>query len=280
MGQLPHRISAPPDLGLVLQTTLDVYDLLKRFHQVLQTKISYHSFEFVHQGSNHALTLGTIAPYEALFSLNHNNESLGEIRFTKNSVFQDCERKIISEALTQLIYPLRNALSYQAIVLHSVTCSLTGLGNRCAFDQTIQREISLGQRHRTPFALLLLDIDNFKQINDCYGHLSGDAVLREMGKLIKQQKRNSDQAFRYGGEEFAIILHQSTKIGAAHVAERIRQQIEHHDFMIQGTPVHMTVSMGLSQFEYRDTFETLFARVDSALYSAKINGKNQILQID
>jgi len=280
MGQSPHRISAPPDLGLVLQTTLDVYDLLKRFHQVLQTKISYHSFEYIHQESSHALTLGTLAPYEALFSLNHNNESLGEIRFTKHSDFQERDREIISDALTQLIYPLRNAISYQAVVMHSVTCSLTGLGNRSSFDQTIEREISLAKRHRTPFALLLLDIDNFKQINDNYGHLSGDAILREMGNIINQQKRNSDQAFRYGGEEFAVILHQRTKIGAAHVAERIRAQIEHHDFMIQGKPLYITVSMGLTQFVVQDTFDTLFMRVDRALYSAKSNGKNQVLQID
>lgn len=280
MGQSPHRISAPPDLGLVLQTTLDVYDLLKRFHQVLQTKINYHSFEFTHQESNHALTLGTRAPYEVLFSLNHNNESLGEIRFTKLSDFQECDREQISEALSQLIYPLRNAISYQAVVMHSVTCSLTGLGNRCAFDQTIQREISLAKRHRTSFALLLLDIDNFKQINDSFGHLSGDAILREMGQLLMQQKRNSDQAFRYGGEEFAIILHQSTKVGAAQVAERIRAHIEHYDFMIKGKPMHITVSMGLTHVSAQDTFETLFERVDRALYLAKSKGKNQILQIN
>ncbi len=278
MGQSPHMISAPPDLGLVLQTTLDVYDLLKHFHQVLQTKVTFNSFQFTHLESSHRLLLGTLAPYEALFSLTHNGESLGEICFTKLSDFQESDRKLITDALTQLIYPLRNAISYQAVVMHSVTCSLTRLGNRSLFDQTIQREIHLAKRHHSTFALLLLDIDNFKRINDEYGHLAGDAILREMGNVLQQQKRNSDHAFRYGGEEFAIILNQSSKMGAAQVAERIRAQIEHHEFMFQSTQFHITVSMGLTHYQSTDNIEKLFQRADSALYEAKDSGKNRISQ--
>jgi len=277
MGQQPHMISAQPyehthqhDLGQVLQTTLDVYDLLKRFHQVLQTQVNYHSFHFSNPETQHRLSLGTNAAFEALFQLTLHGNTLGEICFTKPSAFDSQEQQLIENALSQLIYPLHNAITYNTVVIHSVTCPLTGLGNRSLFDKTIQREISLATRHESSFALLLLDIDNFKQINDQKGHLAGDAILREMGKQLLQLKRQSDYAFRYGGEEFILILSQSSLKGASILAERIRQQIEHQ--------LHITVSMGLTDFRHEDTFETLFTRVDSALYRAKANGKNQICQ--
>jgi len=285
MGQSPHMISAKPypnsdhpDLALVLQTTLDVYDLLKRFHQVLQAQAGYHSFQFSNPQTNHRLAIGKEQPFAANFQLTHLNEDLGEITFTKSSVFSSEERHQIEHALTQLIYPLRNAMSYHEVVIHSVTCPLTQLGNRSLFDQIIRREIAMAMRHQGSFTLLMLDIDDFKQINDTAGHLAGDAILREMGKLLRQQQRHSDYAFRYGGEEFILLLSQSSVSGAYQVAERIRQQIENHAFMFQHNPINVTVSIGLAHFQPTDSLESLFQRADSALYAAKANGKNQIAQ--
>jgi diguanylate cyclase (GGDEF)-like protein len=285
MGQSPHRISPKPftesdsaDLGMVLQTTLDLYVLLERFHQVLQIKVNYQSFDFKNQDLDLNLALGQVAPIELHFSLTHNDENLGEICFTKQSDFHIEEQRIIEEALTQLIFPLKNAISYQAVVMHSITCPLSQLGNRSLFDQTLDRELALAKRHGGNFALLLLDIDNFKSINDCHGHLAGDAIIRELGKIIAEQKRHSDHAFRYGGEEFAIILNQSSTLGAYQVAERIRAQIEHHEFMFQKAKLCITVSMGLTHYQPRDTINSIFERTDSALYNAKANGKNQISQ--
>ncbi|MGE3319137.1 MAG: GGDEF domain-containing protein [Candidatus Berkiella sp.] len=277
MGQQPHMISAQDyehanghDLGQVLQTTLDVYDLLKRFHQALQAKVNYHSFHFSNPSSQHRLSIGSIALVETVFQLTLHNNLLGEIRLTKPEPFTQQESQLIENALSQLVYPLHNAITYNTVVIHSITCPLTGLGNRSLFDQTIQREINLAKRHQSSFALLLIDIDNFKQINDQHGHLAGDTILRGMGKLLLELKRNTDYAFRYGGEEFILILSQSTIKGASLAAERIRQQIEHQ--------LKITVSMGLTHFKPQDTFDTLFQRVDSALYFAKANGKNQICQ--
>lgn len=288
MGQAPlqpHMIVAQDDasepvaLGQVLQTTLDVYDLLKRFHQVLQAQVGYHHFQFTNPQTNHRLAIGTEQAYAAEFSLAHHNDTLGQITFSKSSVFSATERQQIENALTQLIYPLRNAISYHEVVIHSVTCPLTELGNRSFFDQTIRREMAMAQRHRGTFTLLMLDIDDFKKINDHAGHLAGDAILREMGKLLRQQQRHSDYAFRYGGEEFILVLSNSSVSGAYQVAERIRQQVEHHVFTFQNKPICITVSIGLAHFNQDDTYETLFQRVDSALYAAKSRGKNQIVQL-
>lgn len=278
MGQrIPHTISArdfaplqPQELGQVLQTTLDVYDLLKRFHHVLQAQVNYHSFHFADTDHQYRLSIGTQAAVETIFQLTLHGNTLGEIRFTKPCPFTPQESQLIENALSQLIYPLHNAITYNTVVMHSLTCPLTQLGNRSLFDQTIQREINLAHRHQSTFALLLFDIDNFKQINDQQGHLAGDAVLRGIGKLLLQLKRNTDYAFRYGGDEFVLILSQSNIEGALLVAERIRQQIE--------LKLKITVSMGLTHCKPQDTFEKLFQRADSALYLAKAKGKNQICQ--
>ncbi len=282
-SQKPNLISATSNddigsdaFGLVLQTTLDVYDLLKRFHQTLQQTVLYHSFHFKHASTNHALTIGAPEAHLVHFQLSLNNEALGEIEFTKSSPFSEGEKESIEQALKQLLYPLRNAISYHAVVIHSVTCPLTQLGNRSLFDQTICREMDLASRHKGTFSLLLLDIDDFKKINDTQGHLAGDTVLREMGSILKGLKRHSDYVFRYGGEEFVFILSQSKLAGAHLVAERIRQQIAHHEFRYENNLIPVTVSIGLAQFQDGDQFATLFQRVDKALYQAKENGKNQV----
>lgn len=265
--------------GRVLQTTLDVYDLLKRFHQTLQQTVCYHSFHFQHTQTNHCLTIGSCEAHRIHFQLALNDQSLGEIEFTKSNPFSQDEQEYIEQALKQLLYPLRNAISYHAVVIHSVTCSLTQLGNRSLFDQTICREMDLASRHKGTFSLLLLDIDDFKKINDSLGHLGGDTVLQEMGKILKGLKRQSDYVFRYGGEEFVFILSQSTLAGATLVAERVRQQIAHHTFQFEDKPISVTVSMGLTQFQNGEPFATLFQRVDKALYQAKEEGKNRIIAL-
>lgn len=265
------------ELSKILQTTLDVYDLLKHFHRVLQQHIPYHSFQFNNDQTKHGLSMGAIQAFEACFELTLQDECLGHLRLTKPSAFSEDERKTIENALNQLIYPLRNAILYHTVAIHAVTCSLTQLGNRSLFDQTIQREMDLAIRHKSTFALLLLDIDDFKQINDIHGHLAGDTVLQQVGKILQNLKRQSDYVFRYGGEEFILILSQSNTDGAALVAERIRQQISHHEFVFEGKTITITASIGLSHFYPEDNFKSLFQRVDRALYQAKEEGKNRII---
>ncbi|HRE31451.1 MAG TPA: GGDEF domain-containing protein, partial [Candidatus Berkiella sp.] len=109
------------------------------------------------------------------------------------------------------------------------------------------------------------------------GHLAGDTVLQQVGKILQNLKRQSDYVFRYGGEEFILILSQSNTNGAILVAERIRQQIAHHEFCFEGKKMAITASIGLSHFYPQDNFHTLFQRVDKALYQAKGEGKNRII---
>jgi diguanylate cyclase (GGDEF)-like protein len=150
---------------------------------------------------------------------------------------------------------------------------LTGLFNRRSFDETIRSEVSRCFRYSGVFSLIVSDIDGMKTINDRYGHLAGDEALREIGRVIRNSIRSSDQAFRYGGDEFAILLPNTPIEAAVNVAERVRRQI---DSIAETGPERFTISLGLATWPLngRDVNE-MIAAADAALYEAKRNGGNQ-----
>ena len=159
----------------------------------------------------------------------------------------------------------------------NVEDKLTGLNNRSYFDQVFEQQLSLAKRYNTDLSLLFLDIDNFKEINDRYGHQAGDTVLRNVASIIKQKKRQSDIAVRYGGEEFILLMPHTGNINGFILAERIREAIasrvvRHNDAMIS-----LTVSGGLASYPVDgNTTETILASADQAVYLAKGAGKNLI----
>lgn len=158
----------------------------------------------------------------------------------------------------------------------SITDDLTQLFNSRLFYNKLTTELDRTQRYNKPLALLMLDIDNFKKFNDTYGHLEGDKVLVEMGEVIRECMRRTDSAFRYGGEEFALILPETQTNGAITVAERIRTMFKEHTFLpgIEET-VHVTVSIGVAAFTQGEDTEVLIKRADQNMYTAKKQGKDQ-----
>lgn len=153
---------------------------------------------------------------------------------------------------------------------------LTGLLNRRAFDQNLENAFNQWERHRRPFVLLLGDLDYFKLINDRFGHLVGDDVLRDLALRLRKGLRRSDLAFRIGGEEFAILLMETTLQAGAEVAEKLRRKLDENPFVLESGPtVFPTMSFGVGGPERR-TAASLFAAVDLALYSAKNKGRNRI----
>lgn len=149
------------------------------------------------------------------------------------------------------------------------TDPLTGLMNRRGLDKRLIEEIARAQRYRHALSILIIDLDDFKRINDQFGHLAGDDVLRDIAKTIDQQIRSIDIAGRFGGEEFLVILPETEKSGAGIVAERIRASVE--------TQGDITTSIGLAELGHgATTAEELIGLADSALYAAKRAGKNRI----
>jgi diguanylate cyclase (GGDEF)-like protein/PAS domain S-box-containing protein len=154
---------------------------------------------------------------------------------------------------------------------------LTGVANRRAFFEAAELELQRNRRAPRPTALILIDADHFKAINDRYGHPGGDAVLHALGRLLTRTFRQVDVVARVGGEEFAVLLPSSTLAGAAAVAERLRQAIAAQPIAFDGREIACTVSAGVAASDGEPlSLDTLMQRADRALYAAKANGRNRI----
>lgn len=155
----------------------------------------------------------------------------------------------------------------------SETDKLTGLANRLKLDVVISDEINRASRFSQPFSIILIDIDNFKQVNDHYGHLVGDQVLEQLAKVLSSKSRKVDTAGRWGGEEFLIVCPNTEISGAKQLAEHLRSAIESDVFPVEGG---ITASFGISAFKPDDHVNNIVARADEALYSAKSSGRNRV----
>ena len=160
----------------------------------------------------------------------------------------------------------------------SITDELTQLYNSRHFHDRLTAEIERTVRYNHPLSILLLDIDNFKHYNDRYGHPAGNKVLAVLGQVILESIRLTDTAFRYGGEEFTIILPETKVEGALVVAERFRQKFEAEALSPEPDEIiHNTVSIGVAQYKPKEDVESLIQRADTAKYAAKRQGKNRVI---
>lgn len=158
----------------------------------------------------------------------------------------------------------------------SVTDPLTGLYNRRHFEDCLEREFLRSKRYKSDLSFAIIDIDFFKKINDTYGHSSGDYVLKEVAYLILQTFRKTDMVFRYGGEEFAVIITETPLDKAVIPLERLRISVSENTFKYNGEQINVTISIGVSGVnEDTESVHQLFENADKALYMAKENGRNQ-----
>jgi diguanylate cyclase (GGDEF)-like protein len=161
----------------------------------------------------------------------------------------------------------------------AVTDGLTGLYNHRHFHERLTLEVERSQRSGLPLSLLMLDVDNFKQFNDTFGHPSGDEVLRQLARVLADTRRANDVVARYGGEEFAVILVDTAKFTAAKVAERVRERVYSNDFS-EAAPRAGTLSVSIGVATFPDDgvdVEALVRSADTALYAAKRAGRNRVV---
>ena len=168
---------------------------------------------------------------------------------------------------------------YDNMKIMAVTDGLTGLYNHREFYQSLRRELDRARRYRHTLSLLMIDVDDFKQFNDRFGHPAGDFALRMIAELLRKCARTTDIIARYGGEEFAVILPESTPGGSLMVAERIKTEVAGHNFIQNASdPVHLTVSIGIYSSDSGDVSEDqMVSLADEASYVAKKSGKNQVV---
>jgi diguanylate cyclase (GGDEF)-like protein len=186
----------------------------------------------------------------------------------------------ILETVTNMVgVALSRQKAEEKLLRLAATDGLTGLSNRRAFFGALEREIARSSRHGSPLSLALLDVDRFKEVNDRYGHDAGDAVLRELARLLLRVVRKEDVLGRIGGEEFGVLFPETADELAFAVAERLRRLVEQHTFFVDCErgrhPLHLTVSIGVAPFLGKgDSAHRFYRRADGVLYGAKTSGRN------
>jgi len=177
----------------------------------------------------------------------------------------------------QFLLGIKRALLYQRVQELAITDSLTGVFSRRYCLERLNEEINRSEKFKYCFSFLMIDIDHFKEYNDRYGHLVGDAILREVSGTIKENTRQIDLTGRYGGEEFSVILTETDKEQARFAAERIRQAVEGKVIRVYDEVLKVSVSIGISTFpEDTKDMQALIDKADSALYKAKETGRNRV----
>ena len=274
LGIAPAELQQTLKLAGLLQTSLEIDSVLNYFLQAAQQLVKFDAANYSFEEQNLNLKYGKTQRHRCSYRLRLAGEFLGELVFTRRRRFAEQEMEHLENLMGQLIYPLRNAVWYQRALQSAKIDALTGANNRAAMDEMLEREIELAHRHETAMSLIIFDLDHFKQINDNYGHSIGDDVLRECVKCANQALRSTDMLFRFGGEEFVILLPGVSRQGVDLAAERLRNIIEKHVFSNRQGSVPVTISAGTASLTREESAKTFLERADKALYCAKNAGRN------
>jgi diguanylate cyclase (GGDEF)-like protein len=260
-----------------LQATLDLFVAIDLFFKNIQAVVACDGITYMNKTMNIHHHLGSKTKHTANYTISSSANSLGEITFERAYPFLEPELSALEMFVGVLFYPLRNALLYREALESSLRDPLTGIGNRSAMDLNLGREIKLAKRQKQSLSLLVIDIDHFKNINDTFGHRNGDKALIHITKCIQSSLRETDQIFRYGGEEFVVLLNGTGMASAKLTAERIRMNVAMSPISVEFKDHLCTISIGISSLSTIDNVDTLFTRADLSLYNAKHNGRNKVV---
>ncbi|MEO5575948.1 MAG: diguanylate cyclase [Gaiellaceae bacterium] len=210
------------------------------------------------------------------FELTSGRRSFGRLLLVGDE-FNDEERMTAASLAGQAVVALENARLHRMVERQALVDGLTGLANRRQADEALATEIARTERLGGPVGLILADVDDFKAVNDRFGHPTGDAVLRDLAETLRENVREIDTAARWGGEEFAVILPGTDLEGAAQVAERIRAALAEREMLsLDGAPLRVTASFGVATSDATTTVQQLIEAADEALYRAKRAGKDRV----
>jgi diguanylate cyclase (GGDEF)-like protein/PAS domain S-box-containing protein len=211
-----------------------------------------------------------LSHYHAEFRIRHNDGSIRWIE-CRAAPEKEADGSIIWTGI--LLDITQRIQAEEQVRIMAITDGLTGINNRQEFDRLLEHEIERANRYHTPLSLLMYDLDHFKQVNDRFGHNTGDTALKTVTSLVNDNIRNIDIHGRWGGEEFMVLLPQTGLSTAKDVAEKLRQTIASHQFNKLGS---ITASFGVVEFAPHEKAKSLAQRVDEALYRAKALGRNRV----
>ncbi len=270
-----NRAAKAAELLQKLQTTLDLEAIIDMFSGSIQEIIPHEGYSYQEAELDYSIQEGRQSRHRIAYNLIIQEEMLGTLTLFRNWKFTPQEMEQLEALLPQILYPLRNALKYHRALEHAYNDKLTGLRNRTSLEMEGPRTLEMAARANMDLCVMMIDIDHFKKINDSYGHLCGDKILKRVGKVINDVIRGSDEAYRFGGEELAVILPNADANGAVCLAERIRNEIRSLEYCNEDD-LNVTVSIGIAQQDPKDGFYSLIERADQALYEAKHTGRNRV----
>ncbi len=205
-------------------------------------------------------------PIDTVWSLlNNSHQVAGNLLGILVSRMRNDNKAIINSTIREKIFEQQAYID-----------ALTGVYNRHWMNKAFPRTIQRCMRNKTPFGVMVLDVDYFKKINDAHGHLVGDAALKSIARCVQESLRPQDLLVRYGGEEFSVLLAEANLAEATMVAERLRSKVEKFEIRTRKTDIHATLSIGLTMTQDTDDLDQLIHEADQALYLAKQRGRNRI----
>ena len=259
-----------------LSTTLCLETQLNIFAEEAATVVAFDSMNYRHRinRQDFETSVGLGGPHCCKYQLSLEGCDYGQISFYRRHKFSADELSVLENLIAAMIFPLRNACRFVCMEQAALTDALTGVGNKRAMNEDLSRATALANRHATPWSLVICDLDHFKRINDTYGHLIGDRVLTLAAEQIERSLRASDTVYRFGGEEFAILLPHTDQKDAKEVADRIRTAINTITLEVDKGVIGVTASCGVAKHAKDEDFNDWLARADHALYLAKNHGRN------
>lgn len=253
-----------------LQTSLELNSLLHNFAAIAAQYVHFSGLSFNTETTNIELIKDDEAVFQQRFNLSVHSKDLGTLLYSSAGPLKINELSLLKELHQLFVTNLMHALMFQEMQNRILKDHLTGLDNRASFDENIHRSYSLCQRHKSNMALLLTDLNDFKRINDTYGHQFGDKILQRYAYVLQRSIRNSDLAFRLGGDEFAIILQPASEQSTRLVIERIRNEIKNDALLSE---FNVASAIGSAMWRAGETVESLFKLADEDLYNSKFNDK-------
>ncbi len=279
-GSKPESDSHFLELANTLQCTLELGKLLELYDDEINALIPHDGFRYENYAEKFQFELGKTELHHCNYKLVLLQENLGLISFYRSNKFTKMEIDKLEALVAALIYPLRNSILYKRALETAYRDPITNLNNRAAMDNTLTQELDYAGRHDLSLSVLMLDLDKFKDVNDTYGHIAGDNVLKHVADCLTECARRSDVLFRYGGEEFVVILRNTSKSGAKLLAGRIRESVEKIQCNYRAYTIRTTVSIGVAMFRNGDNNRSILERADNALYKAKSEGRNRVVLSD
>lgn len=269
-GIAPRKVPLGADQRLLLlqklQGHLDIKVLFEVYAREVEKQIDIGRIIWEHDEISNIIRRGEQHTFRQTFAIKFNKQPLGVLQYSTPYKLDPDEISLLHTYHKLLAGPLTNAVEYTRVKNMALLDGLTGLHNRTSFEQDLQHAVAVCERQNIGLVMMMFDMDNFKQVNDNYGHLDGDKVLRRFSLLVKEAVRGSDRCYRLGGDEFAVLLQPAGDDSVANVTHRVKHLVA-NDRLLSAHDI--SASVGYAQYRKGDNSVSLYERSDQSMYRQK-----------